>query len=483
MDKALELLKSFPKDLSVESDLYTGLILIAKGNYQLAIDYATKAFDSANIKGKALNIQRANIIKAYAWEHLGKWDEAYKFLLEILNVLETFDSDNLDKMWYFRVVLYKVKGIVETRLGKRQEAFETYQIALELGKTRGSKSLLGAIHNNMGHVCTQLGNVKHAYESYQESLKIANELNNNYQRYYPLSNIGIYHYNQGDMEKSYEFHKMALEIAEKIDNRSNIASEYREISQIHRMNGKLDIALDYLQYSLKLRKDVGNPIWITFNLVYLIEVALEKGDTDLAHVYSNEIKKLNTENDNKLINQISRMASGLIYKTSSRLKDKAAAIDIFRRIVEEDIIDYDTTINSILHLSDLLLFELKLTDEEEVLIEIHFLMAKLIQIAEANNSHALICEILGLQSSIALVENNLDLALKLLGEAINIAKENHSFYLEKKFSELREDLVKQSEYWNRSIDEKKSMANRMDMSHIEEYLQDIIKIKDNLFQK
>ncbi|MCE7736541.1 MAG: tetratricopeptide repeat protein [Candidatus Heimdallarchaeota archaeon] len=483
LDKALELLKSFPEDLAIESDLYTGLILIAKGKYQLAIDHATKAFDSANITGRALNIQRANIIKAYAWENLGKWDEAYKYILEIQKVLDTFDTESLAAMWYFRTVLYNAKGIVETRIGKRQEAFQTYQDALELVKTMGNKSLIGAIYNNMGHVCIQLGNPKHAFESYQQSLKIANELNNNYQRYYPLSNIGIYYYNKGDMIKSYDFHKRALEMAEIIDNKSNIASEYREISQIHRMNGKLDIALEYLQYSLNLRQEIGNPIWITFNLVYLIDIALEMGDVELAQVYSNDLKKLNSESGSRLINQITRMASGLIYKKSSRLKDKAAAIDIFRRIVEEDIIDYDTTVNSILHLCDLLLFELKLTDEEEVLIEIHFLMAKLIQIAESNNSHTLICEILGLQSNIALIESNLDLAIKLLEEAITIAKEHESFHLETKYNELMEELVKQSEYWNQSIESKNTIAKRMDMSHIEEYLQDIIKIKDNLFQK
>ena len=144
---------------------------------------------------------------------------------------------------------------------------------------------------------------------------------------------------------------------------------------------------------------------------------------------------------------------------------------------------FRSTVNSILHLCDLLLFELKLTDEEEVLIEIYFLTAKLIQIAEANNSHTLICEILGLQSNIALIENKLDLALKLLEEAVALAEKHNSYHLEKKFNELKEKLVKQSEYWTQSIKGEGAMANKMEMSNIEEYLQDIIKIKDNLFQK
>ncbi|MHA2028023.1 MAG: tetratricopeptide repeat protein, partial [Candidatus Kariarchaeaceae archaeon] len=353
---------------------------------------------------------------------------------------------------------------------------------LEIGQTLGNKSLLGAIHNNMGHVCTQLGNIKHAYDSFQQSLAIAEELENDYQRYYPLSNLGIYYYNKGELDKSYDYHQRALRIAESINNRSNIASEFREISQIHRMKGEFDLALKYLQDSLEFRKEVGNPIWITFNLIYLIEIALDLEDVDLAHQYSNEIKNLSRKSNNKLINQIARMSSGLIFKNSSRLKDKAASIDIFRRIVEEDIIDYDTTINSILHLCDLLLFELKLTSEEEVLIEIHFLTAKLIQIAEANNSHMLICEILGLQSNIALMEGNFELALKLLDEAISLSHENESYNLEKKFTAIKDEMVRQTEFWRKSI-EGEGVVGRMDMSHIEEYLQDIIKIKDNLFQK
>jgi tetratricopeptide (TPR) repeat protein len=230
-------LESFPEELSIEGDLYIGLIHIAKGEYHKALEYSNKAFTSANSEGRALNIQRANIIKAYAWENLGKWDEAYKFILEINNTLDTFDSEALEKMWYFRTVLYKVKGIVETRIGKRQDAFQSYQTAFEIGSALGNKSLIGAIHNNMGHVCTQLGNVKHAFDSYQRSLAIADELNNDFQRYYPMSNLGIYYYNKGEMDKSLEYHQQALSLAKKIDNKANIASEFREISQIYRNKG------------------------------------------------------------------------------------------------------------------------------------------------------------------------------------------------------------------------------------------------------
>lgn len=483
LDSAYEKLKKIPQEFLFDSKIYSALILIEKGQYQKSLEICMNVFTDSNIERIILHEHVVDIIKSFALLKLGRIDDSYAIISEVEDYLELQDQRTLHNLLFHRSLLYKTKGAVETRLGKKDEALSSYQKSLLLIKEMGNRALLGTICNNIGHIHTQLGNADEAFINFTTSLEIAEEFKNDFQRYYPLSNIGIYYYNKGDLENSFKYHIRALEVAQKTENTSNIASEYREISQLYRARGDYSQALGYLEDSLKLRIDVGNPIWITFTLIYLVELSLDLENTEMALKYSNQLKSLASETRSTLVDQITRTSIGLIHKKSSRLKDKAAAIDIFRQIVEEEIIDYDNTVNSILYLCELLIFELKLTNEDEVLIELHFLTAKLIQMAEANNSYSLICEILGLQSNIALIEGNVPHALKLLDGAVNLAETNKSHIIANKFSKHKNALIKQTEAWNKTIESKNPMVDRMDLSNIEEYLQEIIKIKDNIFQK
>lgn len=483
LDTALEKLKEFPRESLFDSRIYSALILIEKGQYQIALQICMNLFSLPEIIRSKIKEQKVDIIKSYALLNLGRLDDCYAITKEVEDYLNGQDEVTLQNLLFYRSILYKTKGTVETRLGKKREALASYHQSLRNIAELGNQALLAAINNNIGHIHTQLGNAEEAFKHYTVSLEIAEELNNDFQIYYPLSNIGIYYYNKGDLDNSFKYHIRALEVAQKTENRSNIASEYREISQLYRAKGDYNQALGYLEDSLKLRIEVGNPIWITYTLIYLVQLALDLDDPEMAMNYSNQLKSIASESGSDLVDQITRMSIGLIHKKSPRLKDKAAAIDIFRQIVDEDTLEYDTTVNSVLHLCELLIFELKLTNEEEVLIELHFLTAKLIQMAEANNSYSLICEILGLQSNIALIEGNVTHALKLLDEAVSLSESNQSFIIANKFSKHKEALLQQSEAWTKTLESSNPIESRMDMSKIEEYLQEIIKIKDNIFQK
>lgn len=482
--KAQTYLDEFSEGQHFEKNLYHSLILICKGDYQRAGDLAVEALDIAKLTQDNIKQAYGRVAIAYSLLKLGKLDEAKYY---ITNTEENFANylinDDLDMAYWYQC-LYQIKGSIHARFGEIKESLASFEKCLEITLKSDQKGPLAGIYNNLGYSNNLIGKSKIAYEYFLKSLEVAEELDNNFQMYYPLSNLGNYFYSQGNIENATKYHTRALDLAIIINNKANIASQYRDMSQIFRFKGEFEESLNYLQKSLELRNEIGNPIWSVFTLIYLVEICTDLNRFDLAMAYSDQIKEICKLNkNNKLIDQISRMADGLICKAKPRLKSKSEAMKIFREIIEEEMVDYDNTVNAILHLCDLLLFEIKLTSESEVLLEIHTLTAKLIQMAEANSSHTLIGEILGLQAGIAIIEDNFSHALNLYDKALQLAKTHKSLTLEKKIKQLRENFINESENWRILHEKNNGIIQKIEKSNVESYLKEIIKLKDNLFQK
>ncbi|MHA2028022.1 MAG: tetratricopeptide repeat protein [Candidatus Kariarchaeaceae archaeon] len=485
LDNALSYINLYFKPDNFEGKLYESWVHLTKGDFSTALDLAVTAHDIINsLDASDLHHQSAHVAIAYPLLKLGKLDEAYYYIKIAEKQFLKYHIQELGYALFWFRTLYQVKGGIDARFGNIETAIRAFEKCLEISLIMNRKGLLGGVYNNLGYANNLFGRSEIANEYYQKSLQVAEELNSEYHMYYPLSNIGIYYFNKGNMVKAMEYHERALKIATNLGNKAHIASQYRDMSQILRYKGDLDQALTYLQTSLKLREEIGNQIWLTFTLIYLVELSTDLHEHDLAIEYSNQLMTISSEcRTNKLINQISRMGEALILKSQARIKPKSEAMAIFKQIIEEDMLDYDTTVNAILHLCELLLFEIKLTQEEEVLIEVHTLTAKLIQIAEENKSHVLIGDILGLQANIAIIEGNFKLALKLYDRALELANKFNSIRLEKKLKDLKQEFISESEIWSNLTNENNPLMQRIQKSNIQEYLRDIMLMKDNLSQK
>lgn len=484
LDNALSYLTKNYQDQHFEKEIYESIIHLRKGELTPALDSAIRAHDIAKLTGTGDNHQSAHVAMAYALLKLGKLDEANYYVKLARKGFSDYQINSHDISFYWYRNLYLVTGGICTRNGETQKAIEAYRKCLDISLISDNKGLRAEVYNNLGYANNLIGKSEEAFEYYSKSLEVFEELENEPYMYYPLSNIGIYYYNKGDMINSEKYHSQALTIAKKIGNKPNIASQYRDMSQIYRYHGDTQKALKYLQDSLDLREEIGNPIWLTFTLIYMIEISIEQNNSELANQCYSRLKEINIElKTNKLVDQTTRMAQALILKSQPRIRPKSEAIVIFKQMISEDVIDFDMTINAILHLCELLLFEIKLTQEEDVLIEIHSLSAKLIQIAEMNNSHLLIGEVLGLQANLAIIDGNYKHALHLYDEALKLANQFDSMKLKNKLKDLKQLLINESEMWANLTNGNNPIVKRIQKSNIEAYLKEIIKMKDNLSKK
>ncbi|GAI56287.1 unnamed protein product [marine sediment metagenome] len=79
---------------------------------------------------------------------------------------------------------------------------------------------------------------------------------------------------------------------------------------------------------------------------------------------------INKEIKNKHVSQYHKYSEALILKTSSNLRDRIKAELLFEQLVEEDIL-HPILIQVLLYLCDILILEMKETDNHEVLEKIY----------------------------------------------------------------------------------------------------------------
>jgi hypothetical protein len=79
--------------------------------------------------------------------------------------------------------------------------------------------------------------------------------------------------------------------------------------------------------------------------------------------------------------------------------------------------DHSLTVTAMIHLCDLLLYELKVSGEDGLFGEIVDLVSRLLEIAKEHSSHSLLAETCLLQSKLALIELDMGRSRTLLTEA------------------------------------------------------------------
>ncbi len=143
------------------------------------------------------------------------------------------------------------------------------------------------------------------------------------------------------------------------------------------------------------------------------------GDLELAQKYFKHLKQLNEQEESKWINSIFRFSNAILLKTSTRAKNRIKAEEILREIIEEE--GGPSKIEALLELCDLLLVELRITNDAEVLKEIKTNLNRILELSEKTNSVWFLAETYLLQAKVALATFDTDEARRFLTRAQEIA--------------------------------------------------------------
>jgi tetratricopeptide (TPR) repeat protein/predicted amidohydrolase len=365
-------------------------------------------------------------------------------------------------------------GAVYWWKGELDQALQYTQRSLTIREKVGNKQNIALSLLNLGSVHLARGDLDQALEYNERGLVATEELGDKRNASFALSNLGEIYREKGDLERSLVYHQRCLAFTEEQGRRQFSARALINLGVVYRLRGDLDRALEHFQQSLAIHEEIGNDPSTAIVLYHLVSAVCDSDDPARAQLYLGRLEQINERTDNRMIDQRYRVARALALKASKRARDKLMAQEILEEVVEEPVSDHALTVTAMVHLCDLLLLELKMTEEEEVLAEVTDLTHRLLEIAEQQSSQLLLAETYLLQSKLALVELDVERARALLAQAHLIAEEKGLHVLARTVAHEGDELQSQLSKWQQVVEQRPSRREMIDLTQLDDLLEQMI---------
>lgn len=303
------------------------------GDYQLAIDYYTKAAKALEESKNYPELAKAITNLGMVYKNLGDFDQA----IEILNRAESIaETHQLTEQLAGTAAN---KANINLSLGDYDLAMESYQQALQLYKTLDDSLRVGLMTMNIGLVYWKWNKNELALEMLHEAENMFSLLNNQAELGRLYNNIGkIYYQDVKDTTKALDYYERSLAIRESLGNQLGMSIVLANIGSVYGDRGKISEAFEYFNRALRISETIG----------YLEGIVLTKYYMSLGLQKTGKFKASNLLLDTCLM--ISK-AHGLSYYYNlinrARVNNHAALGDYKSFIAEFKIFSagYDSLIN------------------------------------------------------------------------------------------------------------------------------------------
>ncbi|MFX1536643.1 MAG: tetratricopeptide repeat protein [Promethearchaeota archaeon] len=454
----------------VECQLLRNILLIQQGMFEDALKLTDHILNT--IQDKKYHFQELDTytLKATALWRLGRLDEG----LEVINKGEQFSNKlALDKsvdfleLGFIKTKLINRKATIYIDKGNLDRAISSFQQCLSILKNIDAKQGRGIALLNIGIALSLKGDLDHALDYFERCLTYFELVGIKQYLGIALSKIGEIYLLKGAINSALNYFRQNLEMNEKIGNQQDIASSLHNIGLAYRQKGLFDRAMEYFEQSLSLRIKIGNNVDISETLFYLISVAVDKKSSQQANQYLKHLQQINEEENIKIIRNRAYIAEALVLKTSTRLRHQAKAEELLETVANEAIVDQELTIIAMLHLSELLLLELKTTGNIEALQEVKSLIRRILDIAKHQYSPLLLIETYLLYSKLAVLDLDLEAAQRFLHQAKLAAETRGLQRLVLKLLGEQESLKKQINIWQILIERGAPIQERLEVLQLD----------------
>jgi len=462
-------------ELFFQQDLYENVVTLAEKTYK----------ESLGLEKKFLSID-ALMLTAQALLPLNRLDRAFDIIKQGEELLknQTLDVPKESKQREANLAFISGYYNINTNVDR---ALEHFKHSLALRENFGSKlqiaqSLLGIART----LCFYKFEGKQALNFAKRCLAIAEEINNKFLIGWSLNILGTINGFKGDFKNAIMYSEQSLKIFKEINNKSGLAWILNNLGEIYRMSGELDRALECLERSLGIWVELGNKYNIANAHDFLIQILIKKGDLERAQQYLSNMKLLNNQLKDKGMNNMYLFDKALFLKTSLRATKRGKAEKILKKLLKEEMTD-DFKVKILLNLNELLLIELRITNDLEVLDEIKPLIRRLLDIAERHKSYWILCETYLLQGKLSLLTFDIKNAKRFLIQAQQIAERFSLNQLASKITNENEDLLKKLDLWEKLKELEAPMADRLELarmgSQIEGMIQDQVQLTTNIIEQ
>ncbi len=480
LDESIQILKEIKKFLDdIDENIYTkaeidqrkeayyrngGIIDWYKGNLDKALEQFQQSLSILETlddkQGIAITLNNLGLV----YRSKGNIHEAIDYHKQSLTFIDTSSDDRIHASILNNLgVAYQTQGDHETALD--------YQLrSLAIKEKIGNKQDIALSMINLGVNCRMQGLLNQALEYYQQAQGIFEELGDKKNIALILNNLGDVYHLKGDLNLALEYNQESLFLYEELGLKEDIARSLVNIGEIYGQKNNSKWAEKYFLRGLKLFEDLNNNLSASIVVYDLLIQNLDSNNPDQAEKHLKKLQEIAEETKNRIVSQRLRIATALQLKTNARARSKMKAAEILEEIIREEISEYSLTITAMINLCDLLLFELKMTGEEDIINKVKDLTKYLLSIAEKQSSYSLFAETYVLQSKLALLGLDITKAQKLLEKALIIAEEKGLRNLAIKIYNDKASLESQIEEWQFLIKQKASLAERLELTRLEEMM-------------
>ena len=400
-------------------------------------------------------------------------DQSISSLLEAIAIFRRLNSKSKLLKAYNNI------GMIYQRMQNPEKSLEFLLLSSKLLEEFGDqfKPQLCISSLNIGIIYIDKGEIDQAIGFLERAINLADQLGAQEQKGLALQGLAVIYEVKGDLQHSLDLYNECLKIFEELKNDHQIAAANNNIGNLYILKGEINQSINYFEKALTIFTSLNDSEQISVNLYNLVVACATINNLDKANAYVDQLKLQLDSNENKLIEQVYRLAKAEILKKSKRIIKKAEAQLIYQQIAYEDVIKHQNTVDSMFNLCEMLIQELRSSGNETIISEVKDVISKLIDIAQNQNSFKVLVQSKMLQSKVALLELDLNTAKESLNEAQNIAFDKGLDNLAMVISGEYDALIDQLSKWTDLIDSNVSMIERLEMAELEGLVSNMVRKK------
>lgn len=286
---------------------------------------------------------------------------------------------------------------------------------------------------------------------------------------------------KGDLDNALQNYIQSQEFYEKEKRIANICDVQIKIAEIYQLKGDYTLALSYYITSEKLAISKENYFILSKISYNLITYYLELDQTEDAKSYLDTLMHLNKKIKSKKQGIMTNLAKALVMIKTQKPQEREEAKGLLKVVITEENIEQKFISTAILNLCEILLAELRETEDLELLKELKSYVERLHKEGSAELAYPLLVHSIWLQANVAIIELDVDKARRLLKSAQVMAEAKEMYNLSRRISNNHDTLLGQLERWDEFTMKLPNIAERMELTHIESVLNEMIKGKGIIY--
>ncbi len=443
-------------------------------NQEDCIKYASEAYRKSRTLEDSLLLLDCNIMMILVLLWQDRLIEAQELIANTENLIISLHNEFPTKILERKADIAQIKGTFYHTMGEMEKALKFTKLGLSIQEELNLKVSVATSLTQVAAIYLNLGDFKLALE-YLESCRIlAEELN--YKSLIQKNNLmlGIIYSEKGELDLGLNYAKKALKFAQEDNNQYYVQKQLNNIGITYQLKGDFDKALKSLEEGLEISKKLGlkNDSFILCDSLF--HLSLDMKNLEQAQKYLNQLQQAADASEVPNRSLWYRLDKAVYLKYSPRALNRGKAEEMLKNFIEEGIADYQILVIALLNLCDLLLSELRSTNEPEILDELQYYISQLFETVKKSRSYSLLAETYLLQARLALINFDLIKSRQLLTKAQEIAEKYGMNQLAIKISNEHDKFLKQLDKWKNLEKSEISLEERMEIAGINDQVNNMV---------